>query len=817
LGRLHRRGVLYVLGPDGTEVQTSVGEWLNRAEKRGGDCGPVLFVLDVCHAGAAVEDQLKHLVDAERQRAWVLAAASGADPAYDGRLTRALTQVLDRFRSGELRVDPSMRSIPLHRLFGEVDRLVREQSQGSYPQQIRSSYVPLHVDVDELEFFPNSGWVWQDNDARGELPADLAALLDEAFDPRHFMRRAGAAEAVFGQVGRGFFHGRAEQLQQLRGWVMGTGPALRVVTGKPGVGKSALLGVVVCAGHPTLREPTRDLWDRLAHMPPPLPEGCLAVVHARRRTVAEITASIARQWQLPTPGGSDGGEGEAWTGQQLIEALGQSLDEPGEDEVRLLAVDAVDETDRPGDLVTGVLSPLAAARGEDGGPLCRLLVAGRDEAHLRPLIGAAAAAGGLIDLGAIPREQLRPALTAYVKDLLGHGTRYERLPFARAADVLAEAIADTLTAGPGTDADPAPQRWGEFLVAGLYVRHVLDLPPVQALAQARELGEAVPRDLRGVLALDLARPVPGLDVGVLQAVARALAFAEGLGMPERVTGHVATALLPSSGYSAGLSSGAVRKALDRLRFYLRREVDLDGSTLYRLFHQGLADQLRADASEDGAVTGHGWAPRVWQHLYAMIPAGPDGPRQWQYVEPYLLRHAAQHAAAAGWLEDLLHDTGFLTHADPVTLVPLLAALPAGAADGAADTYRASYASHFGQSPSARGWTRRCGISRCAGCSARWTGWCGSSRRAVTRSRSTPATSRCTWTSTSWNSFPTRAGSGRITTPAARWPPTWPRCWMRRLTRGISCGVPVPRRRCSGRSAGVSSMAAWSSCSSCGAG
>ena len=131
----------------------------------------------------------------------------------------------------------------------------------------------------------------------------MAALLDEAFDPRHFMRRAGAAEAVFGQVGRGFFHGRAEQLQQLRGWVMGTGPALRVVTGKPGVGKSALLGVVVCAAHPALRERTRDLWDRLPHMPPPLPEGCLAVVHARRRTVAQITASIARQWQLPAPAG----------------------------------------------------------------------------------------------------------------------------------------------------------------------------------------------------------------------------------------------------------------------------------------------------------------------------------------------------------------------------------------------------------------------------------------------------------------------------------------------------------------------------------
>ena len=202
--------VLYVLGPDGARVQPSVGEWLNRAEERGGDCGPVLFVLDVCHAGAAVEYQLQQLVDAERQRAWVLAASSGADPAYDGRLTRALTQVLDGFRSGKLQVDPSVRYIPLRRLFNEVDRLVREQSRGSYPQQIHSSYVPLHVDVDQLEFFPNPalGPALQERRPRLRWTPSLAALLDEAFDPRHFMRRAGAAEAVFGQVGRGFFHGR---------------------------------------------------------------------------------------------------------------------------------------------------------------------------------------------------------------------------------------------------------------------------------------------------------------------------------------------------------------------------------------------------------------------------------------------------------------------------------------------------------------------------------------------------------------------------------------------------------------------------------
>src|SRR6266496_4001089 len=39
--------VLYVLGPDGARIQPSVGEWLTRAEERGDDCGPVLFILDV--------------------------------------------------------------------------------------------------------------------------------------------------------------------------------------------------------------------------------------------------------------------------------------------------------------------------------------------------------------------------------------------------------------------------------------------------------------------------------------------------------------------------------------------------------------------------------------------------------------------------------------------------------------------------------------------------------------------------------------------------------------------------------------------------
>jgi WD domain, G-beta repeat len=693
------QGVLYVLGPDGAKIPTSVGEWLNRAEIRDGDRGPVLFVLDVCFAGVALRHQLQHLVDAKQQQAWVLAAANESNPAYDGRLTRALAQVLDRFRSGELQMDPSVRYIPLRRVFAEVDHLVREQSEGSYPQEICSTYVPLHLDINQLEFFPNPRWdpVLQHSDFRAEVADETAALLDEAFDPQHFMRRAGTTEAVFGQVGKGFFHGRAIQLKKLRGWAMGFGPALRIVTGKPGVGKSALLGVVVCAAHPALREKTRDLWNRLADIPPRLPEGSLAVVHARRHTVVQIITSIAQQWQLPDE------PDKGWTVQQVVAAVRRSLSSPGRiGAIRLLVVDAVDEAERPGDLVAEVLSPLAAALRDDGEPLCRMLIASRDEPYLRPLIDSAVASGGLDDLGMIPRQELRPILAAYVKDLMGHGTPYETLQFAPAADVMAETIASALTTGPGADTDPAPQKWGEFLVAGLYVRHVLDLPPVEMLAQARELGEAIPHDLRGVLELDLARPVRGQNEQVLHATARALAFAEGSGMPERVTCHSAAAFLASHMDPLGPSSAQTRQALDRLSFYLRRAVDVDGSTLYRLFHQGLADQLKADGGEHSTAQDRPSPTiRVWSHIHAMVPFGPGDSREWKFSEPYLLRHAGQHAAEADQLEDLLQDTSYLINADPVGLAPLIADLRAGGATQARSIYRASLGSHSPQRPAAR--------------------------------------------------------------------------------------------------------------------
>jgi hypothetical protein len=66
-------------------------------------------------------------------------------------------------------------------------------------------------------------------------------------------------------------------------------------------------------------------------------------------------------------------------------------------------------------------------------------------------------------------------------------------------------------------------------------------------------------------------------------------------MPERIIATIAVVFTP--GFRPGadpLSSRRVQEALEQASFYLRQDIDTDGTTLYRLFHEGLAEHLRAD-------------------------------------------------------------------------------------------------------------------------------------------------------------------------------------------------------------------------------
>jgi WD40 repeat protein len=637
---------VYLLGSDGkVHADTDVAHWLTSLHNVG-DRPLTLFLLDLCQAGTVA--RLPWQASAERPtRGWVIAACRGDRPAYDGRFTRAVVHVLRAVTAGELDIDPSMKYVPLATVAQAIRREVNRLAvaDDSYPQQVTASLIDISSDVPDLPFFPNPAYR---DDPRARLRAEVDSGLlpflddlDEGLDARHFVERAAGVGPLLDQTEplTGCFTGRADELRRLSPWLSGEGEAsLYVVTGSPGVGKSALLGVLVCAAHPLLREQTRPLWDRIAQRP--LRLSSLAAVHARQRNVADVTSSLARQLGLQ----------EVGTAADLMLAITRLPYRP------VIVVDALDEADNGVELMSELLMPLATVRTPDGGPVARVLVGVRRYEDYSPLMDAASADGGFVDLDEVPARVLEDNLYQYVTELLRTDPAY-RLRGA-VVGAFASEVARVLS-------EQATQRreWGEFLVAGLYTRHLLTTysEPLTDPSQAGRLGAQAPRTLPEVLELDLsthqAEPF-------LRDVVTTLAYALGQGMPLRVLTRLVGA------FSKTVPTiEDVRRAIQAARFYLRQGTDFDGSILYRLFHQGLADHLQQ---------------RPFPHIlpYLLAELGPENARNWQAAEPYLLRHVLDHAAESGQAAAILNDPGFLLQPDPTILLRAL--------DGKlADVYRAS--------------------------------------------------------------------------------------------------------------------------------
>ncbi|MFD8989486.1 hypothetical protein ACFVZ4_15695 [Streptomyces goshikiensis] len=657
---------LQAVGGDGRLTET-LARWVDMAENRGADgkgLPSVLLILDLCHSGAVVTEHLRSLVRPEHRHVWVLAACHSDQSAYDGRLTLAVEGVLRGFASGTLKLDESLQYIPIDRFCREVARSVEAQGAGSYPQTVERPLVALGDDLSHLRFFPNPRYDASSLRGREGVDPTVFTALDEVADSRHFVSRAHGAYGSFGDDSMPSFTGRSDELRALSGWLMGQGSPLRVVTGVPGVGKSALVGILACAAHSKLREVTEQAWRASASDLPEAVEG-LAVVHARRRTTAEVLSSLAAQWDLDASA-----RGSVWTTDQLVAALHTRAEPP------YLIVDAVDEAEHPAELITALLMPLASTQRADEKPLCRILIATRPDEALRHLVGAAEAHDGLIDLDHIPVERLRKDLTTFVNRVLrpmGVGvSAWCSLPVAES---LGRAMADTLLSGT--------RQWGEFLVAELYLRVLRERKTAPTtIAEAEALGRGVPRTLDTILDLNLELLAqPGLH-----ELLAALAWTEGSGMPEELLAHVAGISPPTMGEGSPNSSDLLQAA----RFYTRRSIDRDGTPLYRLFHQGLADRLRERPVLD--------AVSVWDRLHATVQTSDTGKRSWATAEPYLLRHAVRHSSSAGRLDRLLVDAEFLVHADPA---PLADVLYRGEPSSVGAVYLASYESHHDQSPDQR--------------------------------------------------------------------------------------------------------------------
>lgn len=141
----------------------------------------------------------------------------------------------------------------------------------------------------------------------------------------------------------------------------------------------------------------------------------------------------------------------------------------------------------------------------------------------------------------------------------------------------------------------------------------------------------------------------------------------------------------------------VRARLEAGRFYLRRDIDRDGTTLYRLFHESLAETLRPRPLGPGGTVlplTPTIPPRVavYRALLTAVPA-PGGVRGWSTAAPYLLDHLAEHAVHGGMLDDLIQDIEFLVYFNPEALSQALTTARSEYGCWVAYIYQASFPSH----------------------------------------------------------------------------------------------------------------------------
>ncbi|MGO4634905.1 caspase family protein [Streptomyces sp. 2RAF24] len=448
--------------------------------------------------------------------------------------------------------------------------------------------------------------------------AHIAGLPADALDVETLDRLRRATRGHFEARGRGVEHtgergdhftGRTQALTALSSWLTADrhDRRARVVTGDPGSGKSALLGRLLRAE------------EHRATVP----------LHARRAALEDLSAALAAALRLP---GTDRDD--------VLEALGRRTAP-----VTVL-VDALDEAGPAGHADEGLRIARELLRPLSSLPAVRLVVGTR-----RPLLPALGPAVEVIDLDAPAFTTPDDVATYAAALLLAEDDPDTRSPY-RARPDEAAAVARGIAARAGHS----------FLVARMTARALVD-GQIEADTSRPGWEQALPDDAGQAFAAYLARFGP--DRPRVERLLRPLAYAQGAGLPwSTLWGPLAEAL-------SGLPcpQDELRWLHEHAGAYLVETATPAGSA-YRLFHETMAEWLRAEAGPD--TDAH---RALAAALLAGVPEDPrTGLRDWPAAHPYVREHLATHAAAGGSLDALLADPEYLVHAHPPELLRALASV-----------------------------------------------------------------------------------------------------------------------------------------------
>ena len=452
-----------------------------------------------------------------------------------------------------------------------------------------------------------------------------------ARDPEGIRHWRPRARGVSIESERGWrFRGRTAALRAIVSWLDRATPDRRVlvITGSPGVGKSAVLGRIVT---------TADA-DILAS----LPHGDGAVrasvgsvgcaVHAKGKTALEVAEEIARAASAALPREPE----------DLAPAIRDAVGERSGTRFNVI-IDALDEAaghSQARAIIERIALPLAETCSDVG---VQVIVGTRRRDDGGDLLAKFCSGRVIIDLdnpGYFAEEDLAAYALACLQ-LAGD----ERSDNPYADDALAEPLAARIAEMSGQN----------FLIAGLIGRshgmHDERAAKPTQLQFAATVDSALATYLQGL------NPVAGLPAA--QALT-ALAFAEAPGFPAALWKLAVEAIYRTRVSIEDLTRFARSSAANFL-------VETGGDTIsdvrgadvgpvYRLFHQALNDALLHSQAE---ITPRASDERALTE--AFMRHGQQS--NWKKVSGYLLRSLPSHAQAAGLVDELLSDHDYLLHAD----------------------------------------------------------------------------------------------------------------------------------------------------------
>ena len=455
----------------------------------------------------------------------------------------------------------------------------------------------------------------------------------------HFTRRARGQRSA--ARGGDLFRGRTAALDRIRGWLTADEPPGQplVMTGQPGAGKSAVLAraaLSVEAGH----------------------GGPGLAFHARAATIGDFLTALADLTGIDTPASAD----------ELVTSL---ADLPGQSPVPVV-LDALDEaaSDRDRRQITEALAELAVLPGLRVAVATRTMAAGNPFAPggLLPALGVTTRDDhNLIDLDSdtyFDLEGLRQFAAALLaQDGMDHpGPPGAAWTQYRARHGVCDRLAAVIAERAGRN----------FLVAAMAA---VPLSTARTMTDPAAKGfdpAGIPSGVGEALSKYLDR-LPDQRRERDRELLTALAYARGAGLDDPAWLAFAAAL----GYGASVADLDALRRSPAADYLLQTTTTERGARpVTRLFHQALTDELLAPRHQ----------PSDESALLDML-LGQAEHTGWQ--DRYLREHAAEHAAAAGRLDQLLEDPHYLLTVDPARLVPHLDAARSAPARAAAAVYRQS--------------------------------------------------------------------------------------------------------------------------------